>query len=85
MRKIISTNPLYKFRQAQEPKWSLRTAAAYIKVSPQAISNWECGALFPTEESLWLIANAMNLSFHKLEAAWQAWWKKKDKILQGAK
>jgi len=82
MKDIISSNPLYKFRKAQQPVWSLRTAAIYIGVSPQAVSNWESGALYPEEPNIRAIARVMNTTSEKLDASWSRWWNKTRETVQ---
>lgn len=82
LREIISKNPLYIHRKRQTPAWSLRTAAIYIGVSAQAVSNWESGVQFPEDDNIRAIARVMNTTFEKLKASWLRWKSEQEQTVQ---
>ena len=84
LREIISKNPLYIFRKRQTPAWSLRTAAFYIGVSAQAVSNWESGVQVPEDQNIRAMARVMNTTFEKLKASWTRWKAEQSETVQSA-
>lgn len=68
----ITTNLLYQHRSVNS--WSLRRAALKCNVTPTAISNWELGVSYPTDENMMLIAKAMKVPLDDLKAQWREWY-----------
>lgn len=81
---VTQSNPLYKFRQAQNPVWSLRHAALYIGVTQTPIQKWESGTNYPTDDNLRAIARVMNKTFEQLSLEWQAWSKRKQVLVNAS-
>lgn len=79
---VIQTNPLYKFRKANNQ--SLRSAAIYIGVSHGAADNWEKGLAYPTDENFLKMANWMEVDVADLHRRWSNWRNQSQKILKAA-
>jgi len=83
VKKVILKNPFYRFRKAQTPKWSLRTAATFVGVTQQAVANWESGVSYPLDENIEAMAKVMNTTYAKLASDWKTFMQSRDRIIRG--
>ena len=75
MEKAKNLNPLRQIRVAE--RYSLEDIGEAVGVTKAAVSYWEIGAFFPTDENMTKVAKFFNVDIEKFKRDFELWYNEK--------